>query len=280
MAEMKALVPPIKCQGIKTKLVPFILESVQWSDGGRWIEPFMGSGVVAFSLQPTRAVLADSNPHIIRFYEAIKSGKISGQTARTFLEREGAELKKSEGKYYYEVRARFNESHDPLDFLFLNRSCFNGLIRFNRKGGFNVPFNRKPERFAPAYVTKICNQIDRVALALSKGEWEFHQADWRQTVGASKVGDFIYADPPYIARHTDYFNSWNDLETHELLEALMSSEVGFALSTWSHNKYRRNEFLDHLPDGLRVTTKSHFYHLGSSEENRNAIEEALIIRSL
>lgn len=66
-------VPPIKCQGIKTKLVPFIFSSVKWDapDGVRWIEPFLGSGVVAFNLAPEHALLADSNRHIIGFYQAI-----------------------------------------------------------------------------------------------------------------------------------------------------------------------------------------------------------------
>jgi DNA adenine methylase len=59
-------------------------------------------------------------------------------------------LKKGGQDYYLEVRKRFNEFGNPLDFLFLNRSCFNGIMRFNSKGGYNVPFGHKPERFAQA----------------------------------------------------------------------------------------------------------------------------------
>lgn len=61
------------------------------------------------------------------------------------------------GDYYYEVRDRFNESHDPYDFLFLNRSCFNGLMRFNRQHRYNVPYGHNDNRFSKAYVTKIVN---------------------------------------------------------------------------------------------------------------------------
>jgi site-specific DNA-adenine methylase len=64
-------VPPIKCQGIKTKLVPFLFSSLQWEEKGRWIEPFLGSGVVAFNLAPRRDLLADTNRHIIGLYQGI-----------------------------------------------------------------------------------------------------------------------------------------------------------------------------------------------------------------
>ena len=75
-------VPPIKCQGIKTKLVPFIFSSITWkaTDGARWIEPFLGSGVVTFNLMPKRALLADTNIHIINLYKAIQSGRSHPKT--------------------------------------------------------------------------------------------------------------------------------------------------------------------------------------------------------
>src|SRR6185503_5944602 len=87
-------VPPIKCQGIKTKLVPFILNSIKWAatDNARWIEPFLGSGAVALNLAPERALLADTNRHIIDFYKAIQGGKINPSIVREFLICEGRKL--------------------------------------------------------------------------------------------------------------------------------------------------------------------------------------------
>ena len=73
---MKVYVPPIKTQGIKTKLVPYIENVLPENITGKWIEPFMGSGVVGFNLAPKEAIFSDSNPHIINFYEAIKDGSI------------------------------------------------------------------------------------------------------------------------------------------------------------------------------------------------------------
>ena len=88
----KALVPPLKIQGIKTKLVPLIRESVILSPDTLWVEPFMGSGVVGFNMEPRRALFADLNPHIIAFYNAVKDGGVTGDIVRIFLEKEGALL--------------------------------------------------------------------------------------------------------------------------------------------------------------------------------------------
>ena len=82
---IRILVPPIKCQGIKTKLVPLILSNTQLSKNGLWIEPFMGSGVVGLNAMPKKGLFADINPHIISFYSALKSGTISPVITRTFL---------------------------------------------------------------------------------------------------------------------------------------------------------------------------------------------------
>src|SRR5438270_9097783 len=137
----KVIVPPIKCQGIKTKLVPFIGSNLELEGSGRWIEPFLGSGVVAFNIAPRKALLTDTNKHIITFYKKIQSGEIDGIIVKKKLVEMGRILEKKEEKFYYEVRERFNETGDSLDFLFLNRACFNGLVRFNGKGHFNVPYN-------------------------------------------------------------------------------------------------------------------------------------------
>ncbi|GAA8003678.1 hypothetical protein HpMS63_12680 [Helicobacter pylori] len=93
---------------------------------------------MAFNIQPKRALLCDSNPHLIRFYQAIQDEKITPKIVREFLNEEGLKLLQSNGEYYYEVRERFNKDCDSLDFLFLNRACFNGMIRFNQKGKFNM----------------------------------------------------------------------------------------------------------------------------------------------
>lgn len=271
--------PPIKCQGIKTKLIPFIFGSVCWrgDEGGRWIEPFLGSGVLALNLAPPRALLTDTNKHIIRFYQSVQSGCISGTVVREHLTEEGKKLE-SGGAYYYEVRDRFNEMESPLDFLFLNRSCFNGVMRFNRKGHFNVPFGHKPQRFTKAYITKIVNQVKWVAQQIQGKEWEFRTASWNETLCEVVHKDFVYLDPPYVGRHTDYYNSWDETEASQLSKAVQKLPCPYALSMWLENRYRKNEHIEQYWSEAEIRTYNHFYHVGSKETLRNEMEEALLIK--
>ena len=273
----KIIVPPIKCQGIKSKLAEWILSFTNLKKGERWVEPFMGSGVVGFSLQPENALFCDLNQHLINFYNSIKDGKITSKIARDFLEEEGANLTKKGDEHYYFVRERFNEKKDSLDFLFLNRSCFNGVMRFNRKGFYNVPFGHKPERFAKAYLTKICNQIEKVEHSTKIFNWNFACQDFRQTILNSTTNDLIYCDPPYFGRHTDYFNTWTETEEKDLFELLEKTPAKFILSTWHSNQYRNNNELKKYQNSFEIITKEHFYHVGASEKNRNPMTEAIVL---
>lgn len=272
----KIIVPPIKCQGIKTKLVNWIKAIIPSDFSGVWLEPFMGSGVVAFNIRPKKAILADTNPHLINFYQAIKNNKITPNIAKSFLEKEGNLLENSNGEHYYFVRERFNQENNPLDFLFLNRACFNGMIRFNRNGGFNVPFCRKPQRFAKAYITKICNQINSITNIVNMGDYQFICQDFSETIKKAKNDDLIYCDSPYIDRHTDYYNGWNEDNEYQLNQLLKSTKAKFMLSTWHSNDYRENKFIDIIWNDYYCLTREHFYHVGAKETNRNPIMEALI----
>lgn len=271
-------VPPIKCQGIKTKLINFITNNISWNGEGRWVEPFLGSGVVLFNVQPERALVADSNPHIINFYKAIQNGTITPNIVREYLIEQGEQLSKTgvgTDSYYYEVRRRFNENPNSLDFLFLSRACFNGVMRFNKKGGFNVPFCKKPDRFRQAYVTKITNQVAWVAEIMEGKDWVFENLDWRETVSNIGENDFVYLDPPYIGRHADYFNQWSEEDAIDLASTIQELDTGYALSMWASNEYRNNDYLDRWHG--EIITQGHFYHIGGSEDNRNKMNEALVI---
>lgn len=272
------LVPPLKCQGIKTKLVSAIREIAETRGYSRWVEPFCGSGVVALNVQPPTALLCDTNLHIISLYQHIQSGKITAASVKEFLTGEGEKLKAQGEPYFYEVRERFNATPTPLDFLFLNRSCFNGVIRFNRKGKFNVPYCHKPERFAQAYVTKITNQVRQIAQILSVVDWTFEVRDFRETLSLAKAGDFVYADPPYAGRHVDYFNSWSDKDEADLATTLGSLPCDFLLSTWHSNEFRSNSAIDTVWSraDFHMLKREHFYHVGSSEDLRHPMIEALI----
>lgn len=242
----------------------------------RWVEPFMGTGVVAFNIRPKNALLCDSNPHVIKFYNSIKTGEVTSRLVRKHLMIEGEKLLKTEGKHYYTVRDRFNEEGNPLDFLFLSRSCFNGMMRFNKKGGFNVPFCKKPNRFAQALVTKIVNQVENISIIIQNGDYTFKNQDFQKTLEEIRPTDLVYSDPPYIGRHVDYFDSWSEEEEKLLKEGLVASKANFILSTWLSNKYRVNNYIFDIWKDCFVATTEHFYHVGAKESNRNAVYEALL----
>lgn len=272
----RVYIPPIKIQGIKTKIVPLISECVSLTEHSVWYEPFMGSGVVGLNVAPHRAVFSDTNPHTISLYNAIKDGSVTSDIVRSFLEEEGSKLSEKDDEYYYIVRDRFNKEHNPLDFLFLNRCCFNGMIRFNRFYKFNVPYGHKPNRFSKAYITKIVNQVKHIQMKIQENDWEFECCSFENTIARATEDDFIYCDPPYIGRHVDYYDSWDEQQEIRLHDALYATGARFMLSTWDKNVYRKNEYIDTVWRGCYKTTQEHFYHVGAKESNRNAMTEALL----
>ncbi len=276
--KLPTLVPPLKCQGIKTKLASEIGRIAQTQNFERWIEPFCGSCVVALNVQPQNALLSDSNIHIIRFYKEVQNGSLTPTKAKAFLVEEGDKLREHGEAYYYAVRERFNAQPTSLDFLFLNRSCFNGIMRFNRHGKFNVPYGHKPNRFAQAYVTKITNQIRRISETISNSNWTFISADFREAFASARVGDLIYADPPYAGRHVDYFNSWSESDEIELVNILKQLPCRFILSTWHSNAFRTNLMVERnwSDPHFHIMTRQHFYHVGSTEDLRHPMIEAII----
>jgi DNA adenine methylase len=199
----KIIVPPIKCQGIKTKLVKLIKEKTP-NQYNMWYEPFMGSGVVGFNIKPKNAVFSDANPHVINFYNDIKNGIVTPENIKIFLDSENIKLFNDGDAYYRQVRKRFNKKSNSFDFLFLNRCCFNGMIRFNSKGEFNVPFCKKPNRLAKAYVTKITNQVSDISKIIkSNNNYTFVCSNFENMIQKATNSDIIYCDPPYIDRYSE-----------------------------------------------------------------------------
>ncbi len=274
---MRIVVPPIKSQGIKTKLVPWI-QSLTPAVRGQWIEPFLGTGVVAFNSGFKKAILGDVNPHIIRFYQAVKDREITPNLVREYLEREGRQLEQSpENGYshFREVRDRFNATFDPFDLLFLSRAGFNGMMRFNRRGKWNIPFCQKPERFSRAYITKIVHQVQDVA-SLIQPEWQFMTETFDKVISLATDEDIIYCDPPYIGRYVDYYSGWTEEDERKLFHLLSTTSAKFILSTWHHNDFRHNPFIESLWGQFHVVTRDHFYHSGAKIENRRTVVEALV----
>lgn len=276
---MKIFIPPIKSQGIKTKLVPWILD-IAPKTNGRWIEPFLGTGVVAFNSGYKQTILNDTNPHIINFYKALQGKTITASLMKQYLELEGELLSKADNngyEHYLKVRTRFNEDFSPFDFIFLSRAGFNGMMRFNKKGKWNIPFCKKPDRFAQSYVTKITNQVATISQIIRpEPDWLFYNKSFAEIIPLATENDIIYCDPPYFGRHVDYFNGWTEQDEDLLFRLLSETKAKFILSTWHHNDWRENEMINKFWNKFNIVTKDHFYHTGANIENRRTVVEALV----
>ena len=183
-----AVRPPLKWAGGKRWQVPHLISLWKARAHRRLVEPFCGGLAVTLGLMPDRAVLNDINPHVINFYRWLKRG------LRVSLKM------KNDGKAYYAARVRFNEilgggGADTAEaaqlFYYLNRTGYNGLCRFNQKGGFNVPFGR---------YAKIGYAEDFDDYKSVFSEWDFTHTDFDRL--DLDPGDFVYADPPYDVEFT------------------------------------------------------------------------------
>lgn len=281
---MSVIVPAIKSQGIKTKLVPWINDIILQSgldiSNTNWVEPFFGTGVVGLNtIVGGKRIVGDTNPHIIDFYKGIQNDEVTAYKMRNYLLHEGELLSNADEDgyaHYREVKRRFNSEHSPFDFIFLSRAGFNGMMRFNRKGEWNIPFCKKPDRFASAYITKICNQITESRKVIKQYDWNFYKKDFLETIQMAREGDLIYCDPPYFGRYVDYYNGWTEKDEENLFYALSQTPAHFILSTWHHNEFRSNDMIDKFWGRYNIVTQEHFYHGGGHIENRHTMVEALV----
>ncbi|MGI4870830.1 MAG: DNA adenine methylase [Janthinobacterium lividum] len=207
-----AVTPALKWAGGKRWLLPHLLPLWQPFREHRLVEPFVGGMGVALGLRPERAYLSDINEHLINFHQWTQRGLIASHNFRH-----------AEGDFY-EARDQFNNlirqgqqlgAEAAELFYYLNRTCFNGLCRFNKKNEFNVPFGR--------YKTINYTQDFR-PYQPQLAAWEIAHHDFAQTVVASD--DFLYLDPPYDTPFTQYAKedfTWADQE--RLVKWLLQYEV-------------------------------------------------------
>jgi DNA adenine methylase len=191
--------PPLKWAGGKRWLVSHLKTIWDANAERRYVEPFCGGLAVALGLQPKHALLNDINSHLINFYRHVQNGlRIRVQM-------------KNDEVLYYRHRERFNRlirngkaqtAEAAQLFYYLNRTCFNGLCRFNKSGDFNVPFGTYE---AINYTEDFSSYVSVFS------QWEFGNND----IEALELqdDDFVYADPPYDVEFTTYSAggfSWDD----------------------------------------------------------------------
>ena len=200
--------PFLKWPGGKYRLLPRIRKALQ--PGKRLVEPFVGSGAVFLNTDYDTCLLADANPDLIGLYrQLLEEGPSFIRYCRRFFDG-----KHNNGENYYAYRDEFNETRNTRRksalFLYLNRHGYNGLCRYNGKGGFNTPFGRYDKPYFP--------EKEMQAFAARAQSTTLLQAHFHESMARAQPGDAVYCDPPYVplsdtAHFTDYHTAgftWED----------------------------------------------------------------------
>jgi DNA adenine methylase len=209
--------PLVKYRGGKSKEIPNIQQHIP-EYKGRYIEPFFGGGALFFHLEPKRAVINDINSKLMAFYSGVKSDfqnlrKELAEIESIYManrqqfdelkcQKPNERVEDKNEELYYQIRDMFNELSekkysDALLYFFINKTAYSGMIRYNSKGEFNVPFGRYAN-FNTSLVTK--QHSDLLA------NTEIHNTDYKNVFDLSESDDFMFLDPPYDCVFSDYGN--------------------------------------------------------------------------
>jgi DNA adenine methylase len=288
----KSAKPFLKWAGGKTQLISEIEKNLPNSTIDTYVEPFVGSGAVLFwvlgeFVRLERAVVNDINEDLINTYKTIQSTPKELISILEILQNEYHSLENLDNKkkeYYYQKRELFNNrkqnktEHSAL-FIFLNRTCFNGLYRVNRKNEFNVPMGsyKKPT---------ICDKSNILAVSEALQKVELLCGDFEQTVNYTSSNTLFYFDPPYKPLSaTSSFNSYakdefNDEEQIRLknfCDKLDNLGHSWILSNSDvKGKNPNDNFFDNLYSDFTIKRVDAKRSINANPEKRGLLKELLI----
>lgn len=218
----KSSKPFLRWAGGKVHSVPFLLRHLprDFTEPYTYFEPFLGAGSLFFSLRPQRAVLSDNNRDLIESYKAIQKSPI------LISEYSNEHRRMTSEHYYYEMRSKYNSSKPSICraalFIYLNKTCFNGIWRVNKKGEFNVPYGKQEHPSLPSK-----EELLRISEVLASTE--IVCCDYKDIIDKVQKSDFVYLDPPYpplsdTSNFTQYTSDGFAQEDHEEL-ALFADDL-------------------------------------------------------
>jgi DNA adenine methylase len=264
----------------RTALAPFL----KWAGGKRWfadrwlhlipdqfnryIEPFVGSGAMYFALQPELAILSDLNADLINAYCAVRDDPAEIQHLLEAHDRLHCK------EHYYSTRSA--KLDEPIDraarLIYLNRTCWNGLYRVNRRNEFNVPIGTKTRAVLPTDNFPSVSAVLRGAQLLVQ--------DFEATIDLAGQGDFVFVDPPYTVKHNlngfvkynDHIFSWTDQVRLRDAVARAAGRGAMILVT-NANHHSIREIYEGVGTQTVLTRAS---ILAASSANRSQVEELAI----
>lgn len=209
--------PFIKWAGGKSQLLTEI-EKYLPNNFNNYIEPFLGGGALLLKLKPKTAIINDINSHLINTWKTIKNNlkKLKIELDKMII------IHNKEGKkYYLKIRKLKPNSliSDAARFLYLNKTCFNGLYRENNKGEFNVPYNNKNFLTLKSLLEE--NNVKDIHNYLKNNKVSIFNKDYKLIIEKAKKGDFIFIDPPYdIENNKQTFTKYskNDFTQSDQIE--------------------------------------------------------------
>jgi DNA adenine methylase len=265
--------PFLKWAGAKTQLIKTLRRFLPADQERRFIEPFVGSGVVFLNTHYRSSLLSDSNHDLVTLYSILKSkrSEFINRCQRLFTAENNSEEK------YYELREEFNASPSGARraslFVYLNRHCFNGLCRYNKKGAFNTPFGTYGRVYFPAE--------EMAAFAEKLQHAGLQELDFREALASAREGDVVYCDPPYVpltptASFTNYaaggFSEKDQKDLHRL--AVEASGRGAVVVLSNHD----TAFTQKLYcDAAHIETLMVSRTISCDGQNRNKAKELIAV---
>lgn len=251
------MMPIIKWAGSKRQLLPELQARLP-HNYGRYVEPFLGSGALFFELLPNQATLNDYNPELINMYTCIRDNCDEMYNTLVTLQNEYNELTSQKDKedYYYRTRDEFNERmlypslgiRDASLFVFLNKTCYNGLYRVNAAGAFNTPSGKKR---TVAISSKA--QFQRCSDALNNSI--ILNGDFELACQNLQKGDFVYFDSPYYDTFDTYQPGGFPEQDHQRLAQLyhqLTEQGVYCLLSNSDTNYIRDLYQGSIIDVVPV----------------------------
>jgi DNA adenine methylase len=271
----RATGPFLKWAGGKTKLMaqlnPLLPKAV---DRMRHIEPFVGGGGFFFARLPGRAVLSDVNEALVDTYLAVRDEVENVLDVLT-----GLNLAHAAGGAYYPVRDRYNQRDASTSraeraamFIYLNKTCFNGLHRVNKKGAFNVPEGRYA---SPRILDETGLRLASAALRAA----DIRCAPYESLLDTVRPGDFVYLDPPYAplsdtASFTAYADDGFSMKDQERLRDVVAEldRRGASIMLSNHDV----PAIRRLYERFRIDVVHAPRAIGASAQSRGAVAEVVV----
>ena len=253
--------PFLKWAGGKAQLLKDLYKHLP-KDFNTYYEPFVGAGALFMSLAPENAVINDSNGDLINTYRVVAMNpKGLIELLSTYENNE---------KFYYQIRSENPMEMSSLEaaarFIYLNKTCFNGLYRVNAKNQFNVPYGKNRNKVCDAQTITLASKLLKTCTILS--------TDFEKSVQDVQQGDFVYFDPPYIDTFSGYSKTGFNDEEHErlanLYKELTEKGVKCLLSNSDH-PFSRELYRDYEVISLQAKRS-----INSNGKGRGKVGEILV----